>query len=457
MNKKVFFRYLAMATLFLMVAIVSSSCKKEIKMCMVTFMCDDNVVFQFQVVENSKLSEPEVYPNYHDYYGENYIFGGWFTDKQFTTNPWNFANDIVTSDLTLYAKWIDNTTKFTVTFISDGNVYDEISVVYGSKLPDSYMHITKEGCTLSGWYYYYYDDYYSFWEFANDVVTKDITLYAMWGGIWTKKADFRGTARTSAVGFSIGNKGYIGTGHDGSYSLQDFWEYDPISDSWTRKENFRGTARTSAVGFSIGNKGYIGTGYGDNGSLKKDFWEYDPISDSWTQKANFSANRYGAVGFSIGNKGYIGTGEDSSYEKDFWEYDPVSNTWTQKANFRGAARWGAVGFSIGNKGYIGTGFGDPYCYQDFWEYDPISNSWTQKANFKGGDRVWAVGFSIGNKGYIGTGIDNNSFWEYDPVSNSWTQKVTGMGGNSAVGFSIGNKGYIGTGWGNDNNFWEFTP
>ena len=29
---------------------------------------------------------------------------------------------------------------------------------------------------------------------------------------WTQKADFGGTARDSAVGFSIGSKGYIGTG-----------------------------------------------------------------------------------------------------------------------------------------------------------------------------------------------------------------------------------------------------
>ena len=35
---------------------------------------------------------------------------------------------------------------------------------------------------------------------------------------WKKKADFGGGARYGAVGFSIGSKGYIGTGYDnGSY------------------------------------------------------------------------------------------------------------------------------------------------------------------------------------------------------------------------------------------------
>ena len=32
---------------------------------------------------------------------------------------------------------------------------------------------------------------------------------------WVQKADFGGIARSGAVGFSIGSKGYIGTGWDG--------------------------------------------------------------------------------------------------------------------------------------------------------------------------------------------------------------------------------------------------
>jgi len=34
-------------------------------------------------------------------------------------------------------------------------------------------------------------------------------------GTWKKKANFGGTKRYGAVGFSIGSKGYIGTGYDG--------------------------------------------------------------------------------------------------------------------------------------------------------------------------------------------------------------------------------------------------
>ena len=45
-----------------------------------------------------------------------------------------------------------------------------------------------------------------------------------------------------------------------NYDLKDFWEWDQATDVWTRKADFGGIARRDAVGFSIGNKGYIGTG-----------------------------------------------------------------------------------------------------------------------------------------------------------------------------------------------------
>ncbi len=105
-------------------------------------------------------------------------------------------------------------------------------------------------------------------------------------------------------------------------------------NTWTQKADFGGGERLAIVGFSIGNKGYLGTGIGGP-SFKKDFWEYDPSANTWTQKADFGGTaRYDAVGFSIGSKGYIGTGFSGSYTpfnsvptKDFWEYDPSTNTW----------------------------------------------------------------------------------------------------------------------------------
>ncbi len=268
---------------------------------------------------------------------------------------------------------------------------------------------------------------------------------------WTQKADFGGTERGYATGFSIGSKGYIGTGQKGGPATKDFWEYDPATDTWTQKADFGGGVRFGAVGFSIGNRGYMGTG-SDGTSHKKDFWEYDPVANTWIQKADCGGTeRYFAIGFSIGNKGYIGTGLDVPNRKDFWEYDPVGDTWTQKSDFGGIGRYGAVGFSIGSKGYTGTGSDGSSYYKDFWEYDPATDTWTQKADFGGTAPIYAVGFAIGSKGYIGTGYAGSSrtksFWEYDPFTDAWTQKADfgGTERNVAIGFAIGSKGYIGTG------------
>src|ERR1044071_7959894 len=84
------------------------------------------------------------------------------------------------------------------------------------------------------------------------------------------------------------------------------WNRVSAQDGWLQKADFGGVGRRLAVGFSIGDKGYIGTGVIWDESLRKDFWEYDPDANYWTQKADFGGTeRWGAIGFSIGNKGYI--------------------------------------------------------------------------------------------------------------------------------------------------------
>jgi N-acetylneuraminic acid mutarotase len=287
--------------------------------------------------------------------------------------------------------------------------------------------------------------------------------------------------RIGAVGFSIGTKGYIGTGY--GYSNQgfaykkDFWEYNPANDSWTQKADFGGTARIWAVGFGLGSKGYIGTG--DNNGFKKDFWEYNPATNKWTRKADFGGTaRKLATGFGIAttNKGYIGTGGNGGSDpvnlQDFWEYNPVTDTWLQIADFPGTARYAAVGFSIGTKGYAGTGINyvsstEFNFLNDLYEYNPAENTWTSKASLNGPARAFAVGFNIVNKGYIGTGNSSGGFltdfWEYDPTLDIWLQ-TTDFGGverDCATGFSIGTKGYIGTGLKSTTpdpylkDFWEY--
>ncbi|MCB9265374.1 MAG: hypothetical protein H6558_10145 [Lewinellaceae bacterium] len=111
-------------------------------------------------------------------------------------------------------------------------------------------------------------------NFQQDTAYGEVLLFDRDLNFWAQKADLADGERLGAVGFSIGQKGYIGTGSDGGGYRKDFWEYDPQTNTWSQKADLAGGGRYSAVGFSIGQKGYVGTGYNDG--YRKDFWEYFP-------------------------------------------------------------------------------------------------------------------------------------------------------------------------------------
>ncbi|MGC1244040.1 MAG: kelch repeat-containing protein [Chryseosolibacter sp.] len=256
-----------------------------------------------------------------------------------------------------------------------------------------------------------------FWEY--DPVTN----------AWSQKADFEGTARMGATGFTIGGKGYIGTGSNtpGDINWQwfnDLWEYDPATNDWTQKASFNALGRGTAVGFSIGGKGYIGTGQYrqdrfHNAIYLSDFWEYDPVADSWLQRANVpEQGRHAASGFAIGDKGYVGMGVYyyDTRKKDWWQYDPVANTWTRKNDFPGLPRYHASSLTIGDRGYVGMG-GYYSLLKDFWEYNPATDSWCRKADYP--ENAYALAaFAVGSKGYIGTGSTSSA--DYSAAFNEYT-------------------------------------
>ena len=108
-----------------------------------------------------------------------YIFDGWYTDNNLTNRY--YFNNVVTRDITLYAKWnydeSCNTKTYVVSFESNG----------GTNIPNQYIldgyraampnNPTKTCYIFDGWYtnsnltnrYYF-----------NSAVTRNITLYAKW-------------------------------------------------------------------------------------------------------------------------------------------------------------------------------------------------------------------------------------------------------------------------------------
>ena len=310
--------------------------------------------------------------------------------------------------------------------------------------------------------------YFMLFLFANTAIAQ---------GFWNQKSDFGGVARYRSQGVSIGNKGYfMGGALDGVPSTKDFWEFDPATNTWTQKSDFPGTARggSGMTSFELNGKGYFGLGaYWSGGpndyTIYNDFYMYDPATNTWTQKADFpGTGRTSQVNFTINNKGYVATGVTLAgvFLNDLWEYDPIADTWTQKMSFGSTGRANGVAFDIDGKGYAGMGRNNSLSAMvDFWEYNPGTNTWVQKSDFGGGARVYLTGMNIAGYGYAGLGSDGsaykNDWWRYDPSTNSWAKK-SDFPGNARIlsaNFSTGNKGYIGTGYATfyTKDFYEFTP
>ncbi len=280
---------------------------------------------------------------------------------------------------------------------------------------------------------------------------------------WTQEANYPSSAKWGAAGFSINGIGYIGSGVVSVNQVNDWWAYNPDSNSWKQVADYPGGNVVNGFSGAVNGKGYAGFGGATN------WYAYDPTTNQWTKKANFPDASYypsSVSGFVIGNKIYIGTGRylDSYSDscRTFWSYDAVADKWAQLADFGGIGRYGAVGFAINGKGYIGSGTTSYDQLSDFWEYDTTANKWTRKADFPAGGRYQAAGFAIGSKGYFGMGLDeyNNpqqDFYEFDPISNSWNYAANYPNTlYQPAWFVIGNVGYCGTGSDGSTEFYEFT-
>ena len=307
-------------------------------------------------------------------------------------------------------------------------------------------------------------------------------------GVWYRRSDFDGVARTDAAGFTIGNKGYICGGYNGKTTrLADTWEYDIDNDWWTQRADMPGTVRNAATGFPVGNKGYITTGYNPDQKYLADTWEYDPETNTWRQMDDFKGGaRYYDLGFGIDNYGYVGTGYNDNYLKDFYRFDPTAaagSQWTIVNGFGGQKRQGATAFVIDGKAYVCGGQNNNSDVSDFWRFDPsAATPWTQLrdiANTSDDDydddytsivRSYGVSFVIDGKAYLTLGSTAggsyySNYWIYDPETDLWEgDDLTAFEGSTrihAVCFSTGTRGIIATGGSGSSSYfddtWELKP
>ncbi len=140
----------------------------------VTFVSDDGTAVLAQSVpENDKVMLPETPVR------EGYLLEGWYKEAE-CENKWDFDNDTVTQDVTLYAKWTENTAgTCTVSFemMGYGTQIDPVSAEYGELLTEPGTP-TAQGCLFAGWYKE--PECTNAWDFAADTVSEDIVLYAKW-------------------------------------------------------------------------------------------------------------------------------------------------------------------------------------------------------------------------------------------------------------------------------------
>jgi N-acetylneuraminic acid mutarotase len=313
-------------------------------------------------------------------------------------------------------------------------------------------------------------------------------------GNWVRRGQFDPAARTAAVSFVINDTAYVGTGYNKDLldnpgtvvkgCMKDFWKFNiPATETgnyyWSQVATLPGDYRSQAVGFNVGNKGFVGTGLNSDGTYLKDFWEFN--GSTWTSRADFPLTaRIDAVGFGLNGKGYITTGYDGSTLKDIAAFDTLSKTWTSTGipTLGGDKRRGAIAMVYANKAYIVTGYSSSAPTYDMFAFN--GTNWEEKERIQNVkddsfdddytdiNREYGVGFVIGDYGYISTGDNgsaNTKTWRYDVKADRWTRRTayesTRSSRSRAVGFTVKGRGFVGLGQSGSSffleNFDEFKP
>jgi N-acetylneuraminic acid mutarotase len=271
---------------------------------------------------------------------------------------------------------------------------------------------------------------------------------------WIQKTSFAGVGRHRAVGCATENKGYLGLGHVNgtgvNYSYQDWWEYDPSSDSWSQRANYP-VANYGATSFVVNGHPCVGGG----AALDGQFYQFNPLENTWTAIAPCPFFNPGDTqGFSVNNKGYVYVAQQMA------AYDPSSNSWSLTANPPVTFGSWTCAFTIEGSGYVKAG-------TKLYEYKPIHNTWTQRADFPGASTGGSSGFSILQRGFVtcgyvgGLATVTSQVWSFFPGTNSWQLELEfpGISRRFPVAFAVHNRGYFGTGTNgiNMNDFWQYNP
>lgn len=142
---------------------------------------------------------------------------------------------------------------------------------------------------------------------------------------WSDVAPFPGIYRNGYMAISVGGKAYLGGGGSGQGTTEQWYAYDPATDSWTESGSLSPNSDQSC-GTTINGVGYV-YNVGGNGSA---VYSYDPAADNWNFETAYGDIRTANGNFfTIGNKGYHVFGQQSQGSEnvsmaDLWEFTPGS-------------------------------------------------------------------------------------------------------------------------------------
>ena len=122
---------------------------------------------------------------------------------------------------------------------------------------------------------------------------------------WIQLPDYIGNSRDDGNSFVINSKAYCVTGlENGWLCNRNGFVFDANTETWSNIAPLpSGDERQYAIGFSHNNIGYILGGINCNNITLNDFWQYNPTTDTWFQLPNFpNAGRFGMSYFIIKNK-----------------------------------------------------------------------------------------------------------------------------------------------------------
>ncbi|KAB2810232.1 kelch repeat-containing protein [Phaeocystidibacter luteus] len=266
---------------------------------------------------------------------------------------------------------------------------------------------------------------------------------------WTALSPFPGGALRGCFSFSNDEFGFVGGGFDGILSKPEMYRFDPATNSWTQVASYPSFGRVDCYSGSLNGIGYVGGGRSLDGTgiVSDDWFSYNPQTDTWTPRASlpFGARADG-VCFTLDGFIYVALGANNQNDiVDVYRYNPQTDTWTQRSPFTGAGLTKAQVFVYAGEAYVGGGarIGHFQVQNIYFKYDAQSDSWQQVPGLVTGQRAGGVGFTVLGRGYIAGGQTNNGnvrsdVWSYvqcDGVPRDFIEDVEECDG-VIVNFSV---------------------